>query len=156
MPAENHSQQPVTSVPVDDLLAGQQRVLGILERQGSQLAELSSEILKFSHAHRGAVDEVSEIRSDVQKLVSDFDRRFEGLERRSDAIAYRLEEPEQVGDRLLRELHALRTEVAVQRNEIINAVQAGQVAQLDVKELIRQVEEIRSRLDELERRFGQR
>ena len=154
MPAEHHRRQPVISALVDDLRAGQQRVLGILERQASQLAELSSEFLKFSNAHQGAVDEVSETRSDVTKLVSDLDRRFEGLERRSDAIASRLEEPEHVGDRLLRELHALRTEVAIQRSDIINAVHAGQVAQLDVKELIRQVEEIRSRLDELERRFG--
>ncbi|WP_442578019.1 hypothetical protein ACSBOB_20985 [Mesorhizobium sp. ASY16-5R] len=168
MPAEKRTPEQSFGFMFEALISGQQRTVTHLGQMLTKISEVTTEMVKLNRNQiqlrsemgdvRSGMAEIhadmAEVRASIAQLRADMDRRFDAVdhrfdavERRFEAILVRLEEIDNGVDQHSRELHEVRVEVVGQYNEILNALQAGNSARVDINE-------INARLDELERRAG--
>jgi type I site-specific restriction endonuclease len=149
MPAEKRTPESTYNAMVEALLNGQRRTVAHLETLATRVDELTGEMVKFSRNQIQLRSDVGEIRGEISELRADVNRRFEAIDRRFDAILVRLDELDATADKNADDIRKMRIELVSQYNDILNALQSGHQAKLDI-------DEINARLDELERRAGLR
>ncbi|PSJ60132.1 hypothetical protein C7I84_12665 [Mesorhizobium ephedrae] len=132
---------------IEALLNGQRRTVMHLETLATRVDQLTGEMVKFSRNQIQLRSDVGDIRGEIGELRADVDRRFEAIDRRFDAILARLDESDAAADKNADDIRKMRIELTSQYNDILNALQSGHQAKLDI-------DEINARLDELERRAG--
>jgi chromosome segregation ATPase len=154
MPAEKRTPEGAYNAMIDALLNGQRRTVMHLETLATRVDQLTGEMVKFSRNQIQLRSDVGDIRGEIGELRADFDRRFEmidrrfeAIDRRFDAILARLDESDAAADKNADDIRKMRIELTSQYNDILNALQSGHQAKLDI-------DEINARLDELERRAG--
>ncbi|MDQ6434517.1 hypothetical protein RB623_10695 [Mesorhizobium sp. LHD-90] len=142
MPAEKRTPEGMYNALVEALPNGQRRTVAHLETLATRVDELTREMVKFSRNQIQLRSDVAELRAEVDVKLVTIDRRFE-------AILARLDELDAVVDKNADDIRKMRIEIVGQYNDILNALQSGHQAKLDI-------DEINARLDELERRAGLR
>jgi chromosome segregation ATPase len=147
MPAEKRTPEGAYNAMIDALLNGQRRTVMHLETLATRVDQLTGEMVKFSRNQIQLRSDVGDIRGEIGELRADVDRRFEAIDRRFDAILARLDESDAAADKNADDIRKMRIELTSQYNDILNALQSGHQAKLDI-------DEINARLDELERRAG--
>lgn len=152
MPAERRDN--AYNALVEALINGQRRTVAQIDRLATRVEELTGEMIKFSRNQIQMRSDIAELRADMDTRLSALDRRFEAIDRRfdaidrrCDAILSRVEELDEAVDKNATDIHKIRIELVGQYNDILNALQSGHHAKLDI-------EEINARLDDLERRAG--
>ncbi|WP_133170090.1 hypothetical protein [Kumtagia ephedrae] len=147
MPAEKRTPEGAYNAMIEALLNGQRRTVMHLETLATRVDQLTGEMVKFSRNQIQLRSDVGDIRGEIGELRADVDRRFEAIDRRFDAILARLDESDAAADKNADDIRKMRIELTSQYNDILNALQSGHQAKLDI-------DEINARLDELERRAG--
>jgi chromosome segregation ATPase len=161
MPAEKRTPESVYNAMIDALLNGQRRTVTHLETLATRVDELTGEMMKFSRNQIQLRSDVGDIRGEIGELRADMearfvgldrrfdaiDRRFEAIDRRFEAVLTRLDDLDAATDKNADDIRKMRIELVSQYNDILNALQSGHQAKLNI-------DEINARLDELERRAG--
>jgi predicted nucleic acid-binding Zn-ribbon protein len=110
---------------MDTLISGQKRTVDAIDRISTRIEYLTAEMEKFSRQQVTLKSELTTIKNELLAF------RAEATSR-ADAIASRLDDIEQIADRISQDVHASRAEIVGQQNDILNAVQSGLAARLDL------------------------
>ncbi|BCH16581.1 MULTISPECIES: hypothetical protein [unclassified Mesorhizobium] len=118
---------------LEALIDSQKRMLASLATVTDRFDRIDTEMVKLTRQGLKLQSELSGLRSDITV--------------RLDAVGSRLGELEHLADQNAVEIKGARSEIVAQQNEILNALQAGLRNVSDAND-------VRDRLDEIERRFG--
>lgn len=125
---------------LSSLIEMQKRFINTWESSAARFDRIDTETVKVNR-------QLLTLHEDQTAFRSDMTARADSLAKRMDAMAKRMIEFENLLDRNADETRSARTEIVGLENEILNAVQAGLSNVADANEL-------RDRLEELERRVG--
>src|SRR5262245_28274611 len=127
MAADKQDPEPKLQPFIDALLNNQKRLVDAMGHVATRMEYLTTEIEKSSRQSVSLRSEVTSLRNDVTAFRAD-------AAARSDAIANRLNEIEQVTDRIVQDIHGARTGIIAQQNEILNALHTSLTARADLED----------------------
>jgi archaellum component FlaC len=147
MSAENQIPDHRFYAFLEALLGTQKRLVETTGRMTNRVDVLTTEVEKSNRQYVVISSDVASLKNDLASLKNDLGSFRAESGARADGLSRLLDEIEQVAERIGQDVKATRIELVGQQNDILNALQSGLIARLDV-------EDLRERIDELERHLG--
>ncbi|WP_420959385.1 hypothetical protein [Brucella sp. IR073] len=142
----------------------QQTIIGYIAKYDARFDRIDAELVKLTRGQLRLQEEIDAIKAELADFRNRFDaidkrfeaieNRFNAIDKRFDAIVRRLDEIENHLDQDSLEIRALRKDIFSLETKVMNAIRDGVRNASELEKLILDLDNLKERVNMIERRFG--